>query len=148
MVRGRIEVYFPGLRDSEYRVTSPEAATYNCIAWAAGDSRRWWWPTDKSFWPKGAPRKVTVTAFVRAFGTYGYVPCESPSLEDGFEKVAIYVKDGRPTHAARQLPTGKWTSKLGPLEDIEHSLRAIEGDQYGSVAQILRRERRSSLALK
>lgn len=55
---------------------------------------------------------------------------------------------GEPTHAARQLPSGAWTSKLGEWEDIEHdTLEALEGSEgrgeaYGRVALILKRERR------
>ena len=26
---------------------------YNCIAWAAGDTRWWWWPDPNSYWPPG-----------------------------------------------------------------------------------------------
>lgn len=39
----------------------------------------------------------------------------------------------------RQLPTGRWTSKLGQAEDIEHDLRALEGEIYRAVALILKR---------
>lgn len=38
------------------------------------------------------------------------------------------------THAARQLPTGKWTSKLGRSEDIEHTTpEAVSGTTYGAM---------------
>lgn len=47
--------------------------------------------------------------------------------------------NGTPTHAARQLENGKWTSKLGQLEDIEHELDGLVGDKYGIVVTILRR---------
>jgi hypothetical protein len=46
---------------------------------------------------------------------------------------------GVPTHAARLLPSGLWTSKLGEWEDIEHDLLALEGDVYGTVALLLKR---------
>jgi hypothetical protein len=46
---------------------------------------------------------------------------------------------GVPTHAARQVAADRWTSKLGELEDIEHSLRDLEGAVYGSVVQIMKR---------
>jgi hypothetical protein len=46
---------------------------------------------------------------------------------------------GVPTHAARLLPSGLWTSKLGEWEDIEHDLHALEGDVYGTVALLLKR---------
>jgi hypothetical protein len=47
---------------------------------------------------------------------------------------------GQPTHAAKQMESGKWSSKLGDWEDVEHAtLEALEGDFYGKVAQILKR---------
>lgn len=44
------------------------------------------------------------------------------------------------THAARQLPDGSWTSKLGPDEDILHRTpQALVGDLYGQVQAIMKR---------
>ena len=63
--------------------------------------------------------------------------CGNGSLEDGYEKVAIYARDGELTHAARQLRDGRWTSKLGKYEDIEHdSLEALYGDGYGEYGSV------------
>jgi hypothetical protein len=47
--------------------------------------------------------------------------------------------DGTPTHAARQLPDGTWTSKLGISEDIQHALDDLAGAVYRAVVQILKR---------
>jgi hypothetical protein len=136
-----LEHIFPGLRFSTYTVTSSKTPFYNCIAWAAGDSRRWWWPLHPAYWPQGAPRELTIDAFVAAYGTKGFVPCDSAECEPGFEKVAIYVDvAGVPQHAARQLPSGRWTSKLGKLQDIEHELAGVEGAGYGRVGKILKRK--------
>lgn len=78
--------------------------------------------------------------FVQAFALIGFMPCEGSELEQGFEKIAIYVNNmGQPTHAARQLPSGNWTSKLGRWIDIEHTLSGLTESEYGSVARILRR---------
>jgi hypothetical protein len=140
-----IEALFSKLQTSPYRITSPRTRDYNCIAWAAGDTRYWWWPdadpdNDAIFWPAAVAREETVAAFQAAFATLGYQPCPSDSLEPGFEKVALFVgADGLPSHAARQLPDGRWTSKLGRLEDIEHTLQDLSGDAYGTVAVVLRR---------
>ena len=49
------------------------------------------------------------------------------------------MKSGIPTHASRQLSNGRWTSKLGPSERIEHDFDALEGAAYGQIAQIMRR---------
>lgn len=45
-----------------------------------------------------------------------------------------------PRHAARQLPNGRWTSKLGDHVDIEHAaLDAVGGDFYGEPAVFMRK---------
>lgn len=140
-----LEALFPGLRGTDYRVTSPRDRKYNCIAWAAGDTRRWWWPDpppdDEGYhWPPGAGNEETVVAFVAAFATLSYVPCEGEAAEPGCERIALYATPDRvPTHAARQLPGGRWTSKLGRREDVEHGLHDLEGEVFGGVVQIMKR---------
>lgn len=139
----RLEEAFPGLSEHGYAATSPPDSHYNCIAWAAGDARNWWWPSQdarKEFWPIGIVRERTLDVFVAAFATLGYEVCGDEGLEPGFEKIALFTdaKD-RPTHAARQLVNGRWSSKLGKAEDIEHDLHALEGTTYGKVARIMKR---------
>lgn len=140
----RILAQFPGLRASKHQITSPATHDYNCIAWAANDTMRWWWPDPNpentaAYWPEGLAREESLEVFLAAFATLGYSPCPEDSLEAGYSKIAIFAVDSVPTHAARQLPNGFWTSKLGRLEDIEHDLSAIQGDIYGTVAAVLRR---------
>ena len=140
----RIEVMFPRLRTAPYRITSPATAEYNCIAWAAGDTAQWWWPDadpdDAVFWPAAVRAEETLDAFVAAFVSLGYTICEGEAPEKGYEKIALFADAaGRPTHAARQLPGGRWTSKLGRAEDIEHGLRDLEGTIYGAVALVMKR---------
>ena len=61
-------------------------------------------------------------------------------MEPGFQKVALYGSALIYTHAARQLPTGKWTSKLGGGVDIEHDTPdAVGGGIYGEVVDIMKR---------
>jgi hypothetical protein len=138
---------FGNLTPQNHKVTSPETLNYNCVAWAAEDVYRRWWPSANSrihYWPSGIPRQETVEVFVRAFVRLGYAPCDSRELEEGYQKVALYISSaGIPTHMARQMDSGKWTSKLGTLEDIVHeSLECLEGKDYGSVFRILKRKRR------
>lgn len=139
------EANYPNLASTSYQVKSDETPEYNCIAWAAGDTSRWWQPGPLYYWPAQAPQAITLESYRAAFELMGYQPCDSEELEPGFEKVAIYINTvGEPTHAARQLENGNWTSKLGSWEDIEHStLRSLEGTgrAYGTVALILRRRR-------
>ena len=78
-------------------------------------------------------------AFVQAFRTLGYEPCAGADLEEGFEKVAIFALNGVPTHASRQLPSGRWSSKLGVEQDIEHEVEGLVGTEYGDVGILLKR---------
>src|SRR5688500_4128684 len=135
--------YFPGLLESPWRITSPANPTYNCIAWALGDSAQWWWPSpgDMGYWPDQVPREETIAGFFAVFEFLGFEPCDSSLPELGFEKIALYGRGSKPTHAARQLDSGLWTSKLGPLEDIEHELESLESEVYGAVVRIFRRVR-------
>lgn len=99
---------FPHLHTEGFTQTSPATHVYNCIAWAAGRDDAWWWPTEAPdvYWPEDVPRAETLEAFYQLFESLGYVRCAGGDLEAGFEKVALYVKDGLPEHAARQLPDG------------------------------------------
>jgi hypothetical protein len=64
-------------------------------------------------------------------------------LEPGFEKIAIYLLGGAPTHAAKQLPDGRWKIKLGSWEDIEHNTtRAVEDYIYGKASVFMKRKLR------
>lgn len=140
--RRTLESIFPRLKGSKYRRTSPESLFYNCVAWAAGNTTHNWWPDSFSYWI-GPSTEETVASFAAAFTRLGYEPCENISLEEGMEKVAIYAKDGEVQHMARQTLSGAWTSKLGELDDIQHELSALEGQEYGSVALVLRRKTRN-----
>lgn len=135
---------FPRLTADNNQITRPRDRLYNCIAWAAGDTTRFWWPDEwgQSFWPPGVPREETMAAFVLAYETEGYKSCLDGTLENRREKIAIYTLDGKPKHAARQLDDGQWTSKLGRYEDIRHAtLDAIEGPVYGTVVMFMERPR-------
>ncbi len=141
-MRSRLEVLFPALRRQGYIVTSPETESYNCVAWAAGDDERWWEPDPyyQHHWPLRT-RDYRVETYVQAFQTIGYEDCGSDaSLEAGFEKLAVYADSSVVRHMARQLPSGRWTSKCGRLEDITHeNPSSLEGSEYGKVALIMKR---------
>ena len=143
---------FPNLTPDTCEVTSEAKKRYNCIAWAAGNNTRNWWPTPgpEAYWPPGVPREVTFDAFIRAYKTLGYEVTDNNTLEPGLEKIAIFGKlnlDGllEPTHAALQLASGEWTSKLGKLEDIQHvTLAGVEGPIYGTAMFYMVRPRRTN----
>jgi hypothetical protein len=91
------------------------------------------------YWPPGVPYEETVSAFIQAYGTLGYFPCPHGDPEPGFEKVVLFALNGAVKHAARQLVSGLWSSKMGAEEDIEHVLNAVEGPAYGTPVQFLKR---------
>jgi hypothetical protein len=138
-----IEDFCPGLRGRVYEVTGPPDTDYNCIAWAAGVTHTCWAPTgdpQQSHWPACVPREETLTALQAAFASLGYVVCDQAEFEPNYEKVALFHNPARRRfHAARQLKNGRWTSKLGKLERIEHALRDLEGTEYGSVVRVMKR---------
>jgi hypothetical protein len=137
-----LSAVFPNTIKEPFLPTSPPTPQYNCIAWAMEDTTRWYWPdaNNTSYWPSNIPRKLELKSFIQLFESVGYIRCESGSLESGFQKVAIYTKDGVPTHAARQLKNGSWTSKLGPHIDVSHSIFSMHGGNYGSVAAYMKKE--------
>jgi hypothetical protein len=138
-IKKLVRLEFPKLKTG-FKVTSCPDNAYNCIAWAAGDTTKFWWPIG-GYWPDGVPRDRTVSAFIKAFETEGYVVCDDVRYELGYEKIAIYTKDGKPTHAARQIADSKWTSKLGKFADISHRLIGVENDEYGKKEVTMKRKK-------
>lgn len=137
-----IKELFPNLKKkgAGLQMTSPIDPFYNCIAWAADRTDQVWWP-EGGYWPPGAPRTNTISSFLAAFKTLGYSECDNSELEAGFDKIALYAKRGEPTHMAKQLPSGDWTSKLGRLNDISHSgVPGVSGTAYGTVVTFLSRK--------
>ena len=143
----------PGLEGGEYAVTSPQTTDYNCVAWVLEDTERWWTPVRAvgSYWPTGAPRSLRVADFVAMFRMQGFETCDQEPPQAGYEQIALFAKDGLFTHVARQLPNGRWTSKLGADVDIEHELEDLirrrspsASYRYGEVVGYMKRPQPSS----
>ena len=139
--------YFPFLTPENHSKESPMSEDYNCIAWACELNDRQLWPgSEDQEWPSDLPQEDTPETFIALFEREGYQLCNGPELEDGFLKIAIYTKDSDATHAARQLGSGRWTSKLGfDGVDIEHDdLENVERPAYGRATIFLRKARGES----
>lgn len=140
-------VHFPALkRGKGYRDTSGPTIEYNCLAWALGIDWTRYDPEPKCAgycWFPGVERERSVKAIRKIFEQHGYSVCDSYDLEEGYEKVVFYIDpQGSPEHFARQLSSGKWTSKIGDLNDIEHdTLDSIISDDYGKPGLVLKRKR-------
>lgn len=134
---------FPNSKLDPFLVTSPQTPQYNCIAWAFGDNSKWYWPDSANYyyWPSQIAREESIQCFIELFKLIGYEVCDSDELEVDFTKVAIYTdKLGKPTHAARQLKNGYWTSKLGQHFDVSHTIFSMKDGPYGNVAVFMRRK--------
>ncbi|MBI4594952.1 MAG: hypothetical protein HY730_01065 [Candidatus Tectomicrobia bacterium] len=142
MTKDLIDLKFPNLLNNGYTITSQETSNYNCIAWAAGDTEKWWWPdkNNLAYWPSHAPREENLEAFIKVYESLGYSNCSNMEYESGFEKIAIYIDTmGIPKHAAKQVDQTHWTSKLGRLEDIQHTLDGVSGSEYGYPSIFMKR---------
>jgi hypothetical protein len=131
---------FPRLTASNHQLTSPSDPDYNCIAWALGDTEHWWQPG--LYWPISTPHDdFGIAVLEQALRALGFEDCGTDDrLQTEYEKVAIYGNNLFYTHAAKQTPTGKWSSKLGKAEDIQHDTPDdVAGGIYGEVVEILRR---------
>lgn len=139
-----MEAVFPLLLGTGYSEESPVNDVYNCIAFSFGDMQNWWWPKRGYgiYWPPGFPLADDVSVLVRIYEIHGYSICLDGLHELGFEKVAIYEIQGKFKHAARQLATGRWASKLGEEQDIEHELpEHLNSTPYGVATIFMRRDR-------
>ena len=138
-----IDEQMPLLAAEGYQVTSEPTYEYNCIAYAVGETDRWWSHVAGAgyYWPEYASRTPCIHSLIEAFSGQGYEVCEDASHEPGFTKVALYAdRQGHWTHAAVQLPDGQWSSKLGADEDISHRTpESLDPDFYGSVDCYMRR---------
>jgi hypothetical protein len=140
----------PNLEGKSFRVTSPTCRSYNCAAWAAGEDWRKWdiaiGPDGQIlapyYWPEGVPVLTSTSALEAAYATRGYSRCDDGDLVVGEEKLAIYGDgNGDWKHVARQLPNGKWTSKMGDLADIEHDdPETVESSTFGRIEGYLSRK--------
>ncbi|MNR19959.1 hypothetical protein D3C85_1367780 [compost metagenome] len=134
---------FPNSQNEPFLLTSPQTPIYNCIAWAFGDSTKWYWPTDypPNYWPPNIRRELDLQSFIELYQLIGYEQCIDANFEVGFEKIAIFAfPNGEPTYAARQLPNGNWTSKMGPWHDVEHTLNSMNNSVgYGNATVIMSR---------
>ncbi|MCI1267915.1 MAG: hypothetical protein LKG19_15170 [Saprospiraceae bacterium] len=134
---------FPNSQIEQFLITSPQTSSYNCIAWAFGDDSKWYWPDNSNiyFWPSNIPRQETLNSFIMLFESIGYTRTNNGDSEPDFEKIAIYGdRFSNPTHAARQMQDGLWTSKLGQYFDVTHTIFSLSNGSYGNVLVYMKRQ--------
>ena len=131
---------FPKLACEEFELIAPDSDQYNCIAYAAGETGRSWWPNVDSYWPAWATSTNSIESLKEAFAGLGYEQCDDSDAEAGYQKIALYEARGVMTHIALQMPNRRWRSKLGRGPVIEHhSPESLSGENYGNPTVFMRR---------
>ena len=136
-------------------ITAAPTMVYNCIAWALGQRNDWWEPhapgsipDQRGHWPAGLPHNRDPETLRQLFHQEGFTDCENGDFDPVVVKIALYrMRDAdgsyRWTHAARQLKTGLWTSKLGSSYEVTHrNPDDLDGTLYGAVYAYLAKPRR------
>jgi hypothetical protein len=140
------ETEFPHL--GSWTKSSERSDQYNCAAFAAGDQSQKWdpFPPGLHYWPVNFARSYASDVWVRVYATIGYSVCADGELEDSYEKIVIYTNAyGGVEHVARQLPDGRWTSKIGDEEDIIHESPQSLSVGYGQPTIFMRRRLGSAI---
>ena len=129
---------YPRLRDGEWKVTGEATCKYNCIEWSLCQDDEWVWPqVDDAGDDDGT---VEISDFDEFYQDKGFTICGTSSADCRPEcrkrKVALFAKNGEPTHASKEiLDGGWWESKRGKNIKIMHKLDQMEGGDYGDVVR-------------
>lgn len=140
-IRERLEKIFPNLKTTQYRLTSPEDANYNCVSWAIHNHQDesyptdWWEPApmSKYYWPIERNEDYSLQSYQAVFEALGYSICQPTHLNEGYTRISIFSHNGFFKHVCRQdiIKPNRWLSKIGQKVDIEHELEALSGSFYG-----------------
>lgn len=140
---------WPNLKDGTFEKTSDEGIYQNCVGFVVGIRR--WIDSYSQFWPDDLETGDTPEHYAAFFKKHGFEICADGSLENGTEKLAIYAKGHKYSsqkefkHVAIQQNDGKWKSKMGKLEDIEHpTTKTICCGDYGEAIIFMRRPKRNA----
>ena len=132
---------FPNLADEEFEIVDQPSERYNCIAYAAADTSKWWWPDGINYWPPWATETDRIESLKEAFAGLGYEQCDQINPEASYNSIALYEAHGAMQHAAVQMPNGRWRSKVGKGPVIEHrSPESLSGGIYGNPTVFMRRD--------
>lgn len=130
----------------KYKRTSDPSIKYNCLAHAVGVDWGWFEPPNHLpgyYWPPGIDAEWNDKTIKEVLSRFGYKElADGSDLEEGYDKIAVYGDTEGPTHFARQLPNGSWSSKLGELIDVQHdTLECLFGaDHYGEILYYVKRK--------
>lgn len=142
--RKDIAVWFPNAAASPnlLSISSPRTWKYNCVAWAIGIETEWFEPSPAGVWPI-AQNGISIADYVAFFAHHGFAQCADGKLVKGLDKIVLYADaKGDFLHVAKQLVSGKWSSKLGPESDVKHATPdLLVGSYYGNPVTYMSRKR-------
>ncbi len=133
-----IKKHFPNLTFESFKYTSEKTDDYNCAAWSIEIEDEWIQFRD----PKGM-LDVSITTYINYFTNLGFSITNDKNFEEGVKKIAIYKNEQDEfKHVARLMSNGKWTSKIGDWEDIEHDTLEVLADRsYGKPCLIMEKRK-------
>lgn len=133
--------------DKSFELTSDITPLYNCIGFAMGMNDvcvalgnpagiAWNW------WPPTAHFDLNPRSLVEAFEYFGFIECDNGVVEDDYDKVALYEKNGQWTHAAIIETDDLYHSKMGIMWDIVHRGGDLfHNDAYGDIFTYVKRHK-------
>ena len=131
---------FPLIIDFEL-LPNGESYDFNCISHTIGIDDDICWPhiDGDYYWP--VKKETTKECFDLFYEYHGFEKIKflDFSYDPKYTKVALYTKNGIPTHACIQHNYIYWESKIGSAGIIRHDLFEIEGDSYGQLTQIYKK---------
>ena len=140
MLKARVNSEFPQLAGEGYEIVGSPTDRYNCIAYAAGDASRWWDHNENHHWPGYVSRSNSMESLKQVFLRLEFQPCNDSRMEGGYQKAALYEREGAWEHTAVQMPNGRWRSKMGRGPVIEHqSPQFLSSYIYGEPTTYMRR---------
>ena len=135
----QIERSFPNLKHKEnFEYTSNQTDDYNCVAWANEKDDDF---ITIPYYNSNDCFNDMLEGYINYFISFGFERTEYFEKDNKYTIIALYTKDENQfMHVARLLENGKWTSKIGNWEDIEHTtLNSLSGGAYGEPTVFMRK---------
>ena len=133
-----------------FKIVEQDDINFNCIAHSLGIRNMSIWPAKLELWvwDKSLPYINTINNFVNLYRKFNYEICEDSSWEPDYDKIALYISilscRNTVSHAAKQIDSYWWSSKMGGDELFEHDLEAIENKNVGTKYVFLKRPKNLS----
>ncbi len=93
-----------------------------------------------TWWPEEVPCDEHKESLIALFEYFGFKLCDDASVENNYDKVALYANEEGWTHTAKVIGDNVLHSKIGTAWDIHHSGGDIfVQTEYGRIFAYMRR---------